>query len=90
MNFITYEVTPGIYSFEDLSEVLLKSLQLEYEGVNKTVDIKNDDISMKTKLFERPGIIAIRFDEKSFFSTILGFNPHWDYKHYDEYISQRL
>ena len=37
-----------------------------------------------------PGIIAIKFDEKSFFSTILGFNPHWDYKHYNEYISQKI
>ena len=39
---------------------------------------------MKTKLVVRPGIKAIKFDEKSFFSTILGFDPHWDYKHYNE------
>ena len=45
---------------------------------------------MKTKLIARPGIIAIRFDEKSFFSTILGFTPHWDYKNYNEYISQKI
>ena len=38
----------------------------------------------------RPGIIAIRLDEKSFFSTILGFTPGWDYKHYNKYISQKL
>ena len=25
-----------------------------------------------------------------FFSTILGFILHWDYKHYDEYISQKI
>ena len=36
------------------------------------------------------GIIAVRFDEKSFFSTILGFNPDWDYKHYNKYTSQKL
>ena len=36
------------------------------------------------------GIIAIRFDEKSFFSTILGFTPGWDYKHYNKYISQKI
>ena len=35
------------------------------------------------------GIIAIRFDEKSFFSTLLGFNHARDYKHYNEYISQK-
>ena len=36
------------------------------------------------------GIIAIRFDEKSFFSTILGFTPGCDYKHYNNYISQKI
>ena len=38
----------------------------------------------------RPGIIAIRFDEKSFFSTILGYTPGWYYKHYNKYISQKI
>ena len=36
------------------------------------------------------GIIAIRFDEKSFFSTILGFTPGWDYKHFNQYLSQKI
>ena len=36
------------------------------------------------------GIIAIRFDEKSFFSNILGFTSGWDYKHYNEYTSQKI
>ena len=45
---------------------------------------------MKTKLVVRPGIIAIRFDENSFFSTILGFTSGWDYKHYNKYISQTI
>ena len=45
---------------------------------------------MKTKMIVRPDNIAIRFDKKSFFSTILGFNPHWDHKHYDEYFSQKV
>ena len=45
---------------------------------------------MKTKLVVRPGIIPKRFDEKSFFSTILGFKLYWDYKHYNEYISQKI
>ena len=44
---------------------------------------------MKTKLVVKSGIIATRFDEKSFFNTVLGFNPGWDYKHYNEYISQK-
>ena len=44
---------------------------------------------MKTKLVVRPGIIAVRFDKQSFFSIVLGFNSGWDYKHYNEYISQK-
>ena len=44
------------------------------------IDIEYDDITMKTKLVVKSGIIAIRFDEKSFFSTVLGFTPGWDYK----------
>ena len=37
----------------------------------------------------RSGIIAIRFNEKSFFSTIPGFTPGWDYKRYNQYLSQK-
>ena len=37
----------------------------------------------------RQGIIAVRFDEKSFFGTILWFT-HWDYKYCNEYISQKI
>ena len=44
---------------------------------------------MKTKLNVRTGVIGIRFDEQSFFSSILGFTPHWDYKHHIKYISQK-
>ena len=77
-SFIIYEIKPGIYTFKDISVVLLNFLQSEYKGeINKNV-IEYDDITMKTKLNVRPGIIAIRFDEKSFFSTILGFTPSWD------------
>ena len=49
-----------------------------------------DDINKKAKLVVRPGIIAIRFDEKSFFSTVLGFTPGWHYKQYNEYTSQKI
>ena len=45
---------------------------------------------MKTNLVVIPRIAAIRFDGESFFSTIFGFNPYWDYKHYIEYISQKI
>ena len=88
--FITYELQPGIYTFKDVSEALLNILQSKYPGYSNMIDIKYDDITMKTKLVVRSGIIAIRFDEKSFFSTVLGFTRGWDYKHYNKYNSQKI
>ena len=89
-SFITYELEPGIYTFKDISEALFNILQSEYPAPSNTIDIEYDDITMKTKLDVKAGIIARRFDEKSFFSTILGFTPGWDYKHYNKYISQKI
>ena len=89
-NFITYELEPGIYTFKDISEALFNILQTEYPGSSNRIIIEYDDITGKTKLIARDGIIAIRFDEKSFFSTILGFISGWDYKHYNRYISQKF
>ena len=65
-SFITYESEPGFYIFKDLSKVLFNMLQSEYPGPSKVVDIESDDITMKTKLIVKRGIIAIRFDENRF------------------------
>ena len=89
-SFITYELEPGIYNVKDISEGLFNILQSEYPVPSNTIDIEYDDITMKTKLDVKAGIIAIRFDEKSFFSTILGITSGWDYKHYNKYISQKI
>ena len=86
-SFITYEISPGIYTFKNFSEALSNILQMEYPGPSNGIDIEYDDITTKTKLVVRSGIIAIRFDEKTFFNTVLGFTPGWDYKHYNKYIS---
>ena len=72
-NFVTYELYPGFYTFKDISEALFNILQSEYPGPSNVINTELDDITRKTKLVVRKGIIAIRFDEKSFFSTILGF-----------------
>ena len=88
-SFITYELQPGIYTFKDFSEALFNILQTEYPGSSNVIDIEYGDITMKTKLVVRSGIIFIRFDEKSFFCNILGFTPGWDYIHYNKYISQK-
>ena len=88
--FITYELQPGNYTFKDISEVLLNFLQSEYKGEIIKIVFEIDDITRKTKFNVRPGILAIRFDKKSFFSTIFGFTPGWDCKHYNEYSSQKV
>ena len=87
---ITYELDPGIYTFKDISEALFNILQSEYPGPSNVIDIEFDDITRKTRLDVRSGIIAIRFDEKSFFSTFLGFTPGWGYKHYNKCTSQKV
>ena len=87
--FITYKITPGFHTFKDLSEALFKILQLDYPGPSTVIVIEFGDITMKTKLVVKSGSIGIRFDEKSFLSIILGFTPGWDYKQYNEYISQK-
>ena len=89
-SFNTYELDPGIYTFKDISEALFSILQSDCPGYCNVIVIEYDDINMKTKLNVKAGIIAIRFDEKSFFSTIFGFTSGWDYKHYNKYISQKL
>ena len=88
-SFVTYELQPVIYTFKDISIALLNILQLEFPGSSKTIVIEFDDTTMKTKLVVNFGIITLRFDEKTFFSTVLGFTPGWDYKHYNEYTSQK-
>ena len=89
-NFITYELEPGIYSYRDIAEAVFYILQSDYPQSNSEIFIRLDDITRKIKLVVRSGIIAIRFDEKSFFSSILGFTPGWDYKHYNQYLSQKI
>ena len=88
-SFITSELLSGVCTFKNLSEVLSRFLQTEYEGFHNAIHNELDDITMKTKLVVRSGIIAIRSDERSFFYTILGFNPHWDYKQYNEYLTRK-
>ena len=89
-NFITYEITPGIYTFKDISEAPFNILQSEYPGPSNAIVIEFDVITKKTKLVVRDGIIVITFDEKSFFSSILGFISCGDYKHSNKYISQKI
>ena len=72
-SFITYELEPGIYNYREISEALFCILKLEYPSSDTEILIKLVEIARKTKLVVKSCIIAIRFDEKSFFSTIFGF-----------------
>ena len=89
-SFITYELEPGIYSYREISEALFNILKVEYPSSDSEILIRLDEITRKNKLVVNSGIIAIRFDEKLFFSTILGFTAGWGYKHYNQYLSQKI
>ena len=68
-HFISYELSPGIYTTKDISEVVYT--MGDHEG---TLRIEYDDISMKTKFFSK------RFGEIAFFITLWCFTPYWDKK----------
>ena len=94
-HFITYELAPGIYSIQDISDTIHT-----FSGHMATIQIEYDDISMKTmktkillkyiggrKMFV---LGTLRFDERSFFYTLLGFTPYWDYKPPGVYTSDKI
>ena len=93
--FKTFRISPGVYTFKDLTMVLSRAFRTESQKVHlrperihdksDSILIDSDDVSLITKLTLRPDITALRFDEKSFFKTILGFSPHWDYKNIASY-----
>ena len=70
-NFITYELEPGDYSYRDIAEAVYYILESEYPQSSSEILIRLDDFTKKTKLVVRSGIIAIRFDEKSFLVLFL-------------------
>ena len=80
--FITYELTPGIYAIQDISDAIQtfsgheESIQLEYDDISmrKTIVLKFKNEKAKFALG------TLRFDKQPFFHTLLGFSPYWDYK----------
>ena len=68
-HFITYEITPGIYAIQDISDTIHT-----FSGHSEIKEMEYDDISMKTKIILKYidgqnnfGLGTLRFDEKSFF-----------------------
>ena len=91
-HFITYELTPGIYSIHDISDTIHN-----FSGHTETIQIEYDDISMKTKIILKYNggrkmfvLGTLRFDERSFLHTLLGFTPYWDYKPSGVYTSDKI
>ena len=76
--FVTYEIDPGNYTIEDLQKPVYPlgdhegTLQIEYDGVNMKIKL------ILTRFGSTFG--TLRFDEKSFFNTFLGFDSYWDFK----------
>ena len=82
-HFITYELTPGIYTIQGISDTIHT-----FSGHSEIIEIEYDDISMKTKIILKFkhnnntmfALGTLRFDERSFVHALLGFEPYWDYK----------
>ena len=91
-HFTTYELTPCIYSIQDISDTIYT-----FNVNNESIQVEYDDISMKTKNIlkyfgDRKMFVlgTLRFDERSFFHTLLGFTPYWDYKPSKVYTSDKI
>ena len=68
-HFITYELSPGIYTIQDFSDAVHT-----FSGHSENIEIEYNDISMKTKIIlkykdlrENFGLGTLRFDKKFFF-----------------------
>ena len=91
-HFITYELPPGIYSIQDILDTINT-----FSGHMETIQIEYDDISMKSKIIlkyiddQNISVLGtLRFDKRSFFHTLLGFIPYWDYKSPGVYNSDKI
>ena len=81
-HFVTYELTPGTYTIKYFSDAIQT-----FSGHEGTIQLDYDDISMRAtivlKFKSEKTMFALgtlRFDNQSFFHTLLGFSPYWDYK----------
>ena len=90
--FITYQLSPGIYTIQDISDAVQT-----FSGHSDIIEIGYNDISMKTKIIlkyndwrEKFGLGTLRFDKKSFFHILLGHDPYFDYKVPGVYYSNKI
>ena len=81
-HFITYQLTPGIYTMQDISDAIKT-----FSGHEVTTELVYDDITRRATIVlkfkdekAKFALGTLRFDKQSFFHTLLGFSPYWDYK----------
>ena len=81
-HFITYQLTPGIYTIQDISDAIET-----FSGHEVTIELVYDDITKRVTIVlkfkdgkKKFALGTLRFDKQSFFHTLLGFSPYWDYK----------
>ena len=81
-HFITYQLAPGIYTMQAISDAIKT-----FSGHEVTIEIVYDDITKRATIVlkfkdekEKFALGTLRFDKQSFFHTLLGFSPYWDYK----------
>ena len=91
-HFITYQLSPGIYTIKDISDSVHT-----FSGHIDIIEIEYDDISMKTKIIlkykdlrENFSLVTLRFDKEFFFHTLLGHDPYFDYKAPGVYTSDKI
>ena len=79
---LTYEITPGNYTIHDISDT-----NHTFSRRSEIIEIEYENITMKAKIIlkhkdgqNKFGLGTLRFDERSYFHTLLGFEPYWDYK----------
>ena len=80
-HFITYQLAPGIYTMQDISKAIKT-----FSGHEEIIELEYDDINMRATIVskfkneKKFALGTLRFDKQSFFHTLLGFPPYWDYK----------
>ena len=81
-HFISCELTPGIYTIQDISDAIQT-----FSSHQVTIQLEYDDVSMRTTIVlkfknekAKFALGKLRFDKQTSFYSLLGFSPYWDYK----------
>ena len=87
--YTTYKIPPGAYTFKDVSIVLSRGFENDFElrvrmqpshkkDHHDSIHIESDNVTLITILDLKPIIKVLRFDKKPILNTISGFPPYWN------------